>query len=92
MELVESHETTAPVNGKQVPLHSLTKEQLQASLPPPSSLKKPPLPDCGACPFDKLPPNLQNAHLWLERHFFETLDFSKSPVNGVLAFRPEHST
>ena len=28
-------------------------------------------------PFDKLPPNLQNTHVWPERHFFETLDFSK---------------
>ncbi len=79
MVLVESYETTAPVNGKQVPLYSLTKEQLQANLPPPSSLKKPPLRTAVHAPFDKLSPNLQNTRLWLERHFFETLDFSKGP-------------
>jgi pimeloyl-ACP methyl ester carboxylesterase len=79
MVLVESYETTAPVNGKQVPLYTLTKEQLQANLPPPSSLKKPPLPTAVHAPFDKLPPSLQNTHLWLERHFFETLDFGKGP-------------
>jgi pimeloyl-ACP methyl ester carboxylesterase len=79
MVLVESYETTAPVNGKQVPLYSLTKEQLQDNLPPPSSLKKPALPTAVHAPFDKLPANLQDTHLWLERHFFETLDFGKGP-------------
>ena len=77
--LVETYETTAPVNGKQVPLYTLTKDQLQANLPPPSSLKKPPLPTEVHPPFDKLPPSLQPTHLWLERHFFETLDFNKGP-------------
>jgi pimeloyl-ACP methyl ester carboxylesterase len=80
MALVDTYETTAPVNGKQVPLYTLTKEQLQANLPPPSSLKRPPLPTEVQPPFDKLPEDLQRTHLWLERHFFETLDFSKGPV------------
>ncbi|HEY3615481.1 MAG TPA: alpha/beta hydrolase [Candidatus Sulfotelmatobacter sp.] len=80
MVLIESYETTAPVNGKQVPLYSLSKEQLQANLPPPSSLTKPPLPTEVHPPFDKLPPSLQKTHLALERHFFETLDFSKGPA------------
>ena len=79
MVLIESYETTAPVNGKQVPLYTLTKEQLQANLPPPSSLKKPPLPTEVHPPFDKLPPSLQKTHVLLERHFFETLDFNKGP-------------
>ncbi len=79
MVLVETYEPTAPVNGKQVPLYTLTKEQLQANLPPPSSLKKPLLPTEVHPPFDKLPPNLQKNHLWLERHFFETVDFDKGP-------------
>jgi pimeloyl-ACP methyl ester carboxylesterase len=79
MVLVETYQTTAPVNGKQVPLYTLTKDQLQANLPPPSSLKKPPLPKEVRPPFDKLPPSLQQTHLWLERHFFETLDFNKGP-------------
>jgi pimeloyl-ACP methyl ester carboxylesterase len=38
MVLVDTYETTAPVNGKQVPLYTLTEDQLQANLPPPSSL------------------------------------------------------
>jgi pimeloyl-ACP methyl ester carboxylesterase len=79
MVLVDTYETTAPVNGKQVPLYTLTKDQLQANLPPPSSLKKPPIPTEVHPPFDKLPQNLQKTHLWLERHFFETLDFNKGP-------------
>jgi pimeloyl-ACP methyl ester carboxylesterase len=79
MVLIESYETTAPVNGKPVPLYTLTKEQLQANLPPPSSLKKPPLPTEVRPPFDKLPPSLQKTHVLLERHFFETLDFNKGP-------------
>jgi len=79
MVLVETYETTAPVNGKQVPLYTLTKDQLQNNLPPPSSLKKPPLPTEVHPPFDKLPPGLREVHLWLERHFFETLDFNKGP-------------
>jgi hypothetical protein len=58
----------------------LTKEQLQTNLPPPSSLKKPPLPTEVHPPFDKLPPDVQKTHLWLERHFFETLDFNKGPA------------
>jgi hypothetical protein len=29
MALVDTYETTAPVNGKQVPLYTLTQEQLQ---------------------------------------------------------------
>ena len=79
MVLVDTYETTAPVNGKQVSLYTLTKDQLQANLPPPSSLKKPPIPTEVHPPFDKLPQNLQKTHLWLERHFFETLDFNKGP-------------
>ena len=51
MVLIESYETTAPVNGKPVPLYTLTKE-LQTNLPPPSSLKKPPLPT-GLCKFHR---------------------------------------
>lgn len=80
MVLVDTYETTAPVNGKQVPLYTLTKEQLQANLPPPSSLKKPPVPTEVHPPFDKLPPDVQKMHLWLERHFFETLDVNKGPA------------
>jgi pimeloyl-ACP methyl ester carboxylesterase len=79
MVLIETYETTAPVNGKQVPIYTLTKEQLQANLPPPSSLKKPPLPTEVHPPFDKLPADAQKYHLWLERHFFETVDFNKGP-------------
>ena len=55
MVLVESHEMAAPVNGKQVPLYTLTKEELQADLPPPSSLKKRPLPS-RALPSRSAPP------------------------------------
>lgn len=80
MVLVDTYETTAPVKGKQVPLYTLTKEQLQTNLPPPSSLKKPPVPTEVHPPFDKLPPDVQKTHLWLERHFFETLDFNKGPA------------
>jgi len=80
MVLVETYETTAPMNGKQVPLYTLTKDQLQTNLPPPSSLKKPPLPTEVHPPFDKLPPDVQKTHLWLERLFFETLDFNKGPA------------
>ena len=79
MVLVDTYETTAPVNGKQVPLYTLTKDQLQANLPPPSSLRKPPIPTEVHPPFDKLPQDLQKTHLWLERHFIETLDFNKGP-------------
>jgi pimeloyl-ACP methyl ester carboxylesterase len=80
MVLVENYEMAAPVNGKQVPLYTLTKEQLQANLPPPSSLKKPPIPTEVRPPFNKLPPPLQKTHLWLEQRFFETLDFNKGPA------------
>jgi len=80
MVLVDTYETSAPVNGKQVPLYTLTKEQLQANLPPPSSLKKPPIPTEVRPPFNKLSENLQKTHLWLEQHFFETLDFNKGPA------------
>ena len=80
MVLVDTYETTAPVNGKQVPLYTLTKEQLQTNLPPPSSLKKPRVPTEVHPPFDKVPPDVQKTHLWLERHFFETLDFNKGPA------------
>jgi pimeloyl-ACP methyl ester carboxylesterase len=79
MVLVESYETTAPVNGKQVPIRTLSKEELQANLPPPSSLRKPPIPTGIHPPFTKLPTALQNEHVWLEQRFFETLDFSKGP-------------
>jgi pimeloyl-ACP methyl ester carboxylesterase len=78
--LVETYETTAPVNGKQVPLCNLTREQLQANLPPPSSLKKPPIPTEVHAPFNKLPENVQKEHLWLEQHFFQTIDFNKGPA------------
>ena len=80
MVLVESYEMAAPVNGKQVPLYTLTKEQLQANLPPPSSLKKPPIPTEVRPPFNRLPPSLQKTHLWLEQRFLETLDFNKGPA------------
>jgi pimeloyl-ACP methyl ester carboxylesterase len=80
MVLVESYEMAAPVNGKQVPLYTLTKEQLQENLPPPSSLKKPPIPTEVRPPFDKLSPSLAETHLWLERRFFETLDFNRGPA------------
>ena len=78
--LVDTYETAAPLNGKQVPLYTLSKEQLQATLPPPSSLQKPPIPTAVRPPFDKLPQDAQQAHLQLERHFFETIDFNKGPV------------
>ena len=80
MVLVESYEMAAPVNGKQVPLYTLTKAQLQANLPPPSSLKKPPIPTEVRPPFNKLPPSLQKTHLWLEQRFLQTLDFNKGPA------------
>lgn len=80
MVLVDTYETTAPVNGKQVPLYSLTKEQLQSNLPPPSSLKKPPIPTEVHAPFNKLPEQMQKEHLWLEQHFFQTIDFAKGPA------------
>lgn len=80
MVLVDTYETSAPVNGKQVPLYTLSKEQLQANLPPPSSLKKPPIPTEVQAPFDKLPDGLPKTHLWLEQHFFETIDFNKGPA------------
>jgi hypothetical protein len=76
MVLIETYETAAPVKGKQVPLYSLSKEQLQANLPPPSSLKKPPLPTEVRPPFDKLPPSVQKTHLARKQNFFETLDFN----------------
>jgi pimeloyl-ACP methyl ester carboxylesterase len=78
--LVESYEMAAPVQGKQAPLYTLTKEQLQANLPPPSSLKKPPIPTEVRPPFNRLPPSLQKTHLWLEQRFLETLDFNKGPA------------
>jgi len=31
-------------------------------------------------PFNKLPEPLQKEHLWLEQHFFQTLDFKKGPA------------
>jgi pimeloyl-ACP methyl ester carboxylesterase len=80
MVLVDTYEMTAPVNGKQVPLYTLTKEQLQTNLPPPSSLKKPPIPSEVRPPFNKLPASLQKTHLWLEQRFFEILDFNKGPA------------
>jgi pimeloyl-ACP methyl ester carboxylesterase len=80
MVLVDTYETTAPVNGKPVPLYSLTKEQLQANLPPPSALKAPPIPTEVHAPFNKLPENVQKEHLWLEQHFFQTIDFNKGPA------------
>ena len=80
MVLVDTYEMTAPVNGKQVPLYTLTKEQLQTNLPPPSSLKRPPIPSEVRPPFNKLPASLQKTHLWLEQRFFETLDFDKGPA------------
>lgn len=79
MVLIESYETTAPVNGKQVPIRTLSKEELQANLPPPSSLRKPPIPTAIHPPFTKLPMTLQEEHIWLEQRFFEALDFSKGP-------------
>ena len=78
--LLDTYEISAPVSGKQVPLYTLTKEELQANLPPPSSLKKPPIPTEVRPPFNKLPENEQKTHLWLEQHFFETLDFNKGPA------------
>jgi pimeloyl-ACP methyl ester carboxylesterase len=80
MVLVDTYETTAPVNGKQVPLYTLTKEQLQANLPPPSSLKKPPIPTQVRAPFNRLPEALQKEHLWLDQRFFENIDFNKGPA------------
>ena len=79
MVLIESYETTAPVNGKQVPLYTLTKEQLQTNLPRPSSLKKPPPPTEVHPPFDKLPLSLQKTHILLERQFLGSVDFNKGP-------------
>jgi pimeloyl-ACP methyl ester carboxylesterase len=35
MVLVDTYETTVPVQGKQVPIYTLTSEQLKAILPPP---------------------------------------------------------
>jgi pimeloyl-ACP methyl ester carboxylesterase len=80
MALVDTYETSAPVNGKQVPLYTLTKEELQTNLPPPSSLQKPPIPTAVHAPFDKLPVALQKEHLWLDQHFFQTLDFNRGPA------------
>ncbi len=78
--LVDHRAIGVPVNGKVVPIWTLSREQLQATLPPPSSLKKPPLPTEVHPPFDKLPANLRSTHVWLERHFFETVDFNKGPA------------
>jgi pimeloyl-ACP methyl ester carboxylesterase len=77
--LVDHRAIGAPVNGKVVPIWTLSREQLQATLPPPSSLKKPPLPAEVHPPFDKLPANLKPTHVWLERHFFETGTSTKDP-------------
>ena len=78
--LIDSYETTAPYRGKQVPLYSLTKEELQSTLPPPSSLHKPPLPATVQAPFDKLPPQQAAEHLELQRQFFTAIDFNKGPA------------
>jgi hypothetical protein len=43
-------------------------------------LKKPPVPTAVHAPFNKLPEELQKERLWLEQHFFQTLDFNKGPA------------
>ena len=68
-----------PIGGKPAPLWTLTGEQLQAALPPPSSLRKPPIPTSVHPPFNKLPPDAAAIHLKLEQRFFEKLDFSSGP-------------
>jgi len=77
--LVDHRAIAVPMGGKPAPLWTLTQEQLQTALPPPSSLRKPPIPTNVHPPFDKLPPDAQAIHLRLEQRFFENLDFSSGP-------------
>jgi pimeloyl-ACP methyl ester carboxylesterase len=80
MVLVDTYELGIGINGKRVDLHEVTKEQLQANLPPPSSYRSlHSRPTC-APRFHKLPEPLPTIHLWLERRFFETLEFNKGPA------------
>ncbi len=77
--LVDHRAIGAPVGGKVAPIYSLTREQLQVALPPPSSLPKPPIPTSVHPPFDKLPVELQATHLQLEQRFFQNIDFRTGP-------------
>jgi len=72
--LVDHRAIGAPVDGKVVPIWTLSREQLQATLPPPSPLKEPPLPT------EVHPPaNLNSTHVWLERHFLRQWTSTRGP-------------
>ena len=80
MVLVDTYEPGIGINGQRVDLHEVTKEQLQANLPPPSSYTSLHSQPTCAPRFNKLPEPLPTIHLWLERTFFETLEFNQGPA------------
>jgi hypothetical protein len=68
MVLVDTYETTAPVNGKQVPLYTLTKEQKNASPCHPEFPKHPP-PTCStSVNLCSSPPWSDQLHQLLSKH------------------------
>src|SRR5580693_7376275 len=90
MVLVDTYGLGIGINGKRVDLHEVTKEQLQADLPPPPSYRSlHSRPTC-APRLNKLPEPVPTIPVWLERTFFETLEFNKGLVValGVYHFAP----
>jgi len=80
MVLVDTYELGIGINGKRVDLREVPKEQLQANLPPPSSYRSlHSRPTC-APRLNKLPEPVPTIPVWLERTFFETLEFNKGPA------------
>lgn len=69
-------------------LWELTEADLRSSFPLPASMKNP-MPTREDDPYDRLPPDLQKARLWLDMRLWEKSDPSKATPDSLLSWRKE---
>lgn len=76
------------VKGKGELIWNLTEEEIRSAYPLPASAKGPEPTQEGE-PFDRLPPEVQQARLWLDRRFWESWNPATERPDSILSWHRE---
>jgi pimeloyl-ACP methyl ester carboxylesterase len=84
-----SHRIGMNVKGKTGLIWDFSEDELRSAFPLPPTATKGPMPTREGDPFDRLPPDLQKARLWLDVRLWEKSDPAKAGPESLLSWRME---